>query len=389
MSRFFASRQSFWTTLEHRFARPSYSGGLLSSLSVFFFIAATNTMTGWLYVMSGILLALLGIAFWLVRKNLRSLTIERQPIEPVSVGDVLQISFRLHNASTAPKTLLQIIDRIPPALGPAIEQVIDQIPPRGSTQVTLSQSTSRRGIYQWQQIQLRTGAPLGLFWASRSQRLPTRAIVHPRVYPLSACPLMDQMGRDESLQQINARLAQASPEGMTRSLRPYRTGDVMRMIHWRASAKLGELRVRELENFTSGQSIVIALDSAYDWEEADFEAAVSVAATLYFYGLRQQLQVQVWTAGNGLVHGGRSVLDTLAGVQPNEWRTGRDRLAMPEEAMIWLTARPESTTDLPLGSRWLLWPGQGDASGNAIGNAQVGYRMNQTDPLPLQLTQLV
>ncbi len=388
--------RSLFQTLETKLAWPSYSGCVLLGLAVFFFIAATNTLSGWLYVMSGVILALLTIALWLVRQNLRRLTVERQNPEAVSVGDVLQLRLTLHNASATPKTLLKLVDRIPPALGLPIETVVEVVPPFGSWTWHSTQRATRRGIYQWQQVELRTGAPLGLLWASRSHLVPVRAVVHPQVLALTSCPIIDQMGRDPSLQMLSQHLAQASTDGMTRSLRPYRWGDSMRLIHWRTSAKLGELRVRELENFTSGQSIVIALDTAPDtahpWEAEAFEQAASAAATLYFYALQQQLRVSLWTALTGQVQGKRSVLDALAATHPNEGLTLRTPSERPTDPLVWLTSRSGSLTALPLGSCGLVWMPEETATGSqlgamtqdAIGQAMM---MQVNEPLDEQLTQ--
>lgn len=394
MKRFKWGLQPLFHSLEAKLAWPSYSGCVLLGLAVFFFIAATNTLSGWLYVMSGMILALLIIALWLVRQNLRRLTVERQNPEAVSVGDVLQLRLTLHNASAQPKTLLKVVDRIPPALGLPMETVVEVVLPFGSWTWHYAQQATRRGIYHWQQVELRTGAPLGLLWASRSQTVPVRAIVHPQVLALTSCSIIDQMGRDPSLQMLSQHLAQASTDGMTRSLRPYRWGDSMRLIHWRTSAKLGELRVRELENYTSGQSIVIALDTAPDithpWQAEAFEQAVSAAATLYFYALQQQLRVSLWTALTGQVQGSRSVLDALAATHPNEGLTIGTPNERPTEPLVWLTPQFDSLTALPLGSRGLVWmPEEAKISGQSSGTqgAIQGAIMQVNEPLEAQLMQ--
>ena len=378
--------RSLFRSIEEKLAWPSYSGCVLLGLAVFFFIAATNTLTGWLYVMSGVILALLTIALWLVRQNLRGLTVERQNPEAVAVGDVLQLRLTLHNATNMPKTLLKVLDRIPPALGDPIETVVEAVPPFGRWTWNVEQRATRRGIYHWQLVELRTGAPLGLLWASRSHLAPVQAIVHPQVLALTSCPIIDQMGRDPSLQMLSQHLAQASPDGMTRSLRPYRWGDSMRLIHWRTSAKLGELRVRELENFTSGQSIVIALDTALDpnhpWEVDAFEQAVSAAATLYFYAQQQQLRVSLWTALTGLIQGHRSVLDALAATNPNEGLTPATPSERPTEPLVWLTARSQSLTALPWGSCGLVWMPK-ESAGSKLG----AFIMQVDEPLAAQLMQ--
>ncbi|MBD1941203.1 DUF58 domain-containing protein, partial [Coleofasciculus sp. FACHB-712] len=48
--------------LETRWVTPAYAGWILGIIAVCFFGAATNTMAGWLYVISGLSFALLGIA---------------------------------------------------------------------------------------------------------------------------------------------------------------------------------------------------------------------------------------------------------------------------------------------------------------------------------------
>jgi uncharacterized protein (DUF58 family) len=365
--------------LEHRIAIPSYSGGVLLGISLFFFIAATNTMAGWLYVISGIILALMGIAIFSVRQVLRGITIDRPLLDPVQAGDALKIRLLLQNNSPQPKGLLQVIDHLPPGLSQPHTEVITQISARQSIKVQYDLLAQRRGVYRWQRVQIRTGAPLGLVWASRLLQHPIQAIVHPRVLPLSHCPLIDQMGNDPSRSQLSNRMAQGATSGQTRSLRPYRWGDPTRLIHWRTSAKTGELRVRELETFTSGQRIVIALDSARSWQPEDFEQAVSAAATLYFYALKQQLQVQLWTANTGLVTGDRQVLDSLAATNPNEFRQTEP---LPDLPILWLTSGGDQRLplSLPLGSRSLLW--------NGIGSGEDTVVINTTEAIELQLARL-
>ncbi len=152
-----------------------------------------------------------------------------------------------------------------------------------------------------------TGAPLGLFWSRRQRHCEATAIVYPTVLPLKTCPLVDELGQEESQRsEYTGKPLQTATSGLVRSLRPYRIGDPMRLIHWRTSARYGELRVRELEIVTSGQEIIIALDSAGNWQAENFEQAVIAAASLYFYAQRQQLQVQLWTAATGLVKGDAS-----------------------------------------------------------------------------------
>jgi len=343
--------------LETHWVTPAYSGGLLGGLSIFFFVAATNTLSGWLYVMSGVGLALLAIAAILPERTLRQVSVRRAPIHPVSAGDQITVELIVENQSSKTKTLLQVEDLLPAALGKPVIHSIEEIAPNRPHHWIYSQLVEKRGIYRWQTVHLRTAAPLGLFWCRRPRIAKAIAIVYPTVLPLTHCPLIDEMGRDQSLLLNSDRRAQTASEGLTRSLRPYRWGDPIRMVHWRTSARYGELRVRELETFTGGQELVICLDSAFDWlpsdsTQNDFEQAVIAAASLYFYACRQSLQVQLWTAGTGLIQGNQAVLETLA-----ETRSGESIQvsSLPTSPFLWLTQNPDSLNILPPGSRWILW----------------------------------
>ncbi|MEP0870048.1 DUF58 domain-containing protein [Trichocoleus desertorum AS-A10] len=339
--------------LETHWVTPSYSGWLLAGLAIFFFAAGTNTLSGWLYVMSGVIVALLGVAAILPERSLRGIQVTRRPINPVSVGSDLTIELDLENRTAQAKTLLQVRDLLPYRLAKPAATVVEAIPPRKTYRWTYFQPTEKRGVYRWHNLQLRTAAPLGLFWCRRERTVKAAAIVYPTVLPLTACPLIDEIGRENSPKFHSSRRSQNATEGITRALRPYRWGDPIRLIHWRTSARYGEFRVRELEVFTGGEEIVICLDSAGAWQADDFEQAVIAAASLYFYMAHRDTHVKLWTAGTGLLQGDRSVLEALAGTYAGEEVRAE---SLPELPMVWLTQNPQSLNTLPLGSRWLLWP---------------------------------
>ena len=355
--------------LENRAVTPAYAGWLLSGMTVFFFGSATNTMSGWLYALSGVSLALLGVAAVLPGKSLRSLEVRRRTIEPVSVGDRITVELEIENRAREPKTLLQVVDILPCVLGEPIVRPIEVIDPNTIYRDTYYLEVRQRGVYRWQEVNLRTAAPLGLFWCRRSRRVKAVAVVYPQVLPLSTCPIIDRIGQEDSPQFYNRSRSQTATEGLTRNLRPYRHGDPTRLIHWRTSARYGELRVRELEVAAGGQEIIIALDSAQAWQPEEFERAVTVAASLYFYASKRLLNVKLWTAGTGLVSGNRVVLETLAAVN-----AGEDAVEnRPKLPIIWLTQNSATLSTLSLGSRWVLWP---------LATAETGEKMLVKHELP-------
>ncbi|MBD2363819.1 DUF58 domain-containing protein [Anabaena minutissima FACHB-250] len=338
--------------LEIHASSPAYTGWVLAGIAVCFFGAAINTMAGWLYAISGVSFALLGIAAFLPPRSLTGLSVNRRPIQPVSAGDDLILELEIRNQTKQSVSLLQIADILPFVLGKPVQQGIESIASQESYRWVYDQPTQHRGVYRWHNVELGTGAPLGLFWSRRQHHCEATAIVYPTVLPLTTCPLVDEIGQAESNRsEYRGKPLQTSTSGLVRSLRPYRLGDPTRLIHWRTSARYGELRVRELEIVTSGQEIIIALDSAGSWEAENFEQAVIAAASLYFYAQRQQLQVQLFTAATGLVKGDRSVLETLAATRYHEDASNLE-LRHP---LIWLTQNPLGLSTLPQGSRWVLW----------------------------------
>ncbi len=374
--------------LETRACTPAYAGWLLGAIAVCFIAAAVNTMVGWLYALGGITFALLGIAAVLPVRSLRNLTVRRHPILPVTAGDKLTVEIEIENSTNQPKTLLQIQDVLPYVLGKPVQTAIENIPPHSTHNWVYEQATQRRGIYRWHAVQVRTAAPVGLFWCRRSREVPATAIVYPTVLPLSHCPIVDEIGREDSAQfSSRDRQSQAATVGLTKALRPYRIGDPTRLIHWRTSARYGELRVRELEMVTGGQEMIIALDSAGKWEQESFEQAVIAAASLYFYAHPQQMQVQLWTALTGLVKGERLILETLAATTAGEDAAS---LHPPSYPLIWLTQNPLTLSSLPSGSRWLLWHNVSLPYEQVIVNRDyAGIVLDSQQPLQPQLQKTI
>jgi len=365
--------------LEQNWVVPSYNGWVLGAVCLAYFGAATNTMAGWLYALSGIGFALLGLAAFLTRRSLQQLTVTRSAIAPVSAGDQIEVNLQIHNPTAQTKSLLLLRDLIPASFGTPPSQAVEQIPPHKFHPWTYYLTTQKRGVYWWHEVQLASGNPLGLFWGRRSCSAKAKAVVYPTVIPLSHCPLVDAAGDSENWQIRSDRFYQAASEGITKALRPYRIGDPTRLIHWRTSARYGELKVRELEVFTGSQTIIIALDNALTWRIEDFEQAVTTAASLYFYAARQQLEAQLWMADTGLLHGSQLVLETLAATNYG----AKLNHHLPDAPLIWLTANPQSLEQLPQGSRWLLW-GETGRSGQFP-----GLMIDQQRPLQLQLQQSI
>lgn len=367
----------FFRWLEWRFATPEFIGGMFAFLTLFFFMAATNTLSGWLYVISGVSFALLIVGAVMPKRLLAEMVVQRSPIDPVSVGDDLWIDLTMQNSGRTEKRLLEVRDVLPEGLSNILQQdlIIEVVQPLQEYRWNYEAKTTKRGVFLFRSTEIATSSPLGLFRSRRVCPSGQKAIVYPTVLPLERCPLVDQLGTDTNPRQYNDdHNYNNATEGLTKTLRPYRWGDPTRLIHWRTSAKFGELRVRELEVTIGGQEVAIALDISSGWEPQAFEEAVVAAASLYFYAQKAKLSVRLWTSNAGVVQSDRAVLETLAAVNTATEASVDLLKDLPNLPVIWLSHRADSTANLPSGSRWVLWQSSATvaASGTAANQRSLG-----------------
>lgn len=153
----------------------------------------------------------------------------------------------------------------------------------------------RRGVWPIGPLLLRTVDPFGL--AQREQSFgETRTVtVVPEVFTLS--PLAVRVGAaGGTAQTSSSRLGQGSDN---LSPRVYIPGDSMRRIHWRATAHRGHLMVRQEEEESSPDALVVLDRSASRWapagDEADpaFESAVSLCASAAVHLMQEGYGVDV------------------------------------------------------------------------------------------------
>ncbi|GHD08054.1 DUF58 domain-containing protein [Zhihengliuella salsuginis] len=103
------------------------------------------------------------------------------------------------------------------------------------------------------------------------------------------------------------------------ALRDYEAGDDRRHIHWKSSARTGQLMVRQFEETRrSHLAIALSLNLAEYGEEAgdDFELAVSAAASIGLQAAAEQRKLSVMTqAGPVRTDTGRNMMDGLTRVE--------------------------------------------------------------------------
>lgn len=155
-------------------------------------------------------------------------------------------------------------------------------------QLTTTLKLNKRGVYQWpQHATVRWADPLGLFW--RSQQLDLQALnteVYPSRHGLQLPeilrPLLSEGG-------LSRNLGLDDPISL-RGIRNYIYGDTPSRLHWRLSARRGELVVRELER-SAASSLCVYIDQ--HGSEQYMESAVRLASSLIESALTINIPIAV------------------------------------------------------------------------------------------------
>ena len=239
--------------------RPALRLAGLTSLGFALYLYGASSEVAWLFLIAfwvwGLALAALAYALWNRRGVRARITLHvshRSPTgplhllsdqllrtgplpEPVFEGDVLaaRLEFRSDSGSRGPARLQGRVGERELGGG------LGLVPPRW-TAAEEQAWPQRRGVVALGGWRLETSDPLGLF--RHGTRLEETAEV-------VVLPTFAELGQAPQQREIEASLAARRAGAGTElfGVREYRPGDPLRRIHWRSSARHGELIVREFE----------------------------------------------------------------------------------------------------------------------------------------------
>ncbi len=248
----------------------------------------------------------------------------------VPAGHTARVTLQLRNVSKLPTGLLLAEDTIPYALGTRPRYVLDNIERRGVRNLSYTLRSDLRGKFEVGPLQLRVADSFGLVEISRSFSARTSLVVTPRVYPLARTMISRSWAGEGD---GRSRLAATAGEDDVIP-RPYRNGDDLRRVHWRSTARYGELMVRREEQRWRNRAAVL-LDTRASVHvgsgpSSSFETAVSAAASIGVHLAQEGLAGQVindqgTSLGAGMLFEDM-LLDALAVIKPSRGRDLSDGL---------------------------------------------------------------
>jgi len=179
--------------------------------------------------------------------------------------------------------------------------------------------TSSRGVLAVGPVSVLRGDPLGLFERTHDRRQAVELFVHPRTTSLEGLSL----GQMRDLEGLPVQQLERDDVSF-HALREYQPGDDLRHVHWKSTARTGDVMVRQYEQ-TRRSHFVVGLSSNPDdyRDPEEFELAVSVAGSVGLRALRDSRILDARTQQGALrADSGRRFLDGLAALEPSRPRDG-------------------------------------------------------------------
>ena len=222
---------------------------------------------------------------------LRKLKVVRKAARYTFANDPLEIDYTLENGRRWSSALALIVeDSLTPvdrtisgsaSLSPQV--FFARVPGRSVANIRWEGNSPGRGKYRFGDLTLVTRSPFGFLERRESLGASGELVVYPAIGQLTRrWQVLQRQAIENRPGQRHDRSAQQEEY---HGLRDYRSGDSPRWIHWRTSARLGELMVKEFEQ-QHEQDLAILIDP---WvprtkgqveQRESLEAAIRFAATL-------------------------------------------------------------------------------------------------------------
>jgi uncharacterized protein (DUF58 family) len=241
----------------------------------------------------------------------------------VPAGQTARVTLRLENVSRLPTGLLLAEDTVPYALGTRPRYVLNGIERGGIREIGYPLRSDLRGKFVIGPLEIRVADTFGLVELGRSFSSHTTFVVTPKVVPLPRSVVSGSWLGDGD----GTTRAAASAGEDDVIPRADRDGDELRRVHWRSTARYGELMVRREEQRWRNR-VMLLLDTRSiahfgAGATSSFEFAVSAAASIGVHFAHERLDGQLITDAGPVSTGGSFedvLLDSLAVIKPSRCR---------------------------------------------------------------------
>ena len=275
----------------------------------------------------GVLVLVLPIitAFVVARSRYQLSLVRTVTPQLVAAGQPARVNLALTNEGRTPGGVLMLEDQLPFVLGSRPRFVLEGVRHGWRRQVGYQVRSDVRGRFELGPMRVRVSDPFGLVAVDRAFQTSVPLTVTPRTVPLPAIPLGGAWtGSGDNRPRA---FATGSAEDVT--VREYRRGDDLRRVHWRSSARMGELMVRREEQpwqsratlFLDNRAVAHRGRGVASSLETAVSAAASIAVHLGHRGFTVRLVTATGEEAGGAWHlrdaelSSRTLLEALAVVE--------------------------------------------------------------------------
>ncbi|HEY2031744.1 MAG TPA: DUF58 domain-containing protein [Myxococcales bacterium] len=208
-------------------------GRWYTALTVAIGFAAINTGNNLLFLILGLLLSSIVVSGILSEQSLKGIRIERRLPASAAAGEPALIGLCARNTKKrAPSFSLELRERGGHVRGRGF---LIFLAAGETAEVAYPFAPVRRGRYRFEQLEVATRAPFGLFEKSRPIDADAEIVVFPRKVP---APVFEVSSLAREGEKPEDRVGLGLE---VHGLRDHRAGEDARSIHWRSTARHGRL----------------------------------------------------------------------------------------------------------------------------------------------------
>ncbi len=282
-------------------------GGLLFCLGAFVIgAAAVDSDNNILLILFGLCAGSVLISLITSWRTLRGLSLNRIVPDIAVAGQTLELRYTLtnHRVWTAARSIYirEVLDAAASPLAVLPEAFVAYLRPGESVTLTVPTLCVNRGRVRLDAVEVSTGFPFGILTKRMRRRNPNEIIVFPPLRRLRGS-LIERSKRTD-VASVGTLIARSRGDDEYYGIREYRHGDNPRRIHWRRSAQMGQLVIREMAQARDPQlwCVVETRVDPRDTEQLqNLEDAYSAAATVICDVLEQGAKVGLICSGDPLL----------------------------------------------------------------------------------------
>lgn len=236
-----------------------------------------------------------------LRLILRGLDVNiKIPKGSLYVGDEIDLVYQLDNRTIFHIPHLEIHSHISKELSrKASSRLVENLAPYENYSYQENLDLNRRGYFQLGSLEIKISDAFGLFTLRRSYSSQASLVVYPKPIEISSFALssVEQMGDlpiEDLTFQDTSRIS---------SLREFRPGDSIKSVHWKLSAKLDEIIVKEYEKRGDAE-VALFIDNYKDYfigdETRDLEdRLVDLGLALVNYYIGENIAINLYSQTGG------------------------------------------------------------------------------------------